>query len=66
MTVEYFKRPLNTPAFSILRPSQIYPNWDFWVWKQTIWQPCLAKLSPRFEAKQLFRKKKLSGLNHTR
>jgi hypothetical protein len=20
----------NTPTFSILKPSKIYPNWDFW------------------------------------
>jgi hypothetical protein len=30
MTVAYFKWPKNIPAFSILRPSKIYPNWDFW------------------------------------
>jgi hypothetical protein len=21
---------INMPTFSILRPSKIYPNWDFW------------------------------------
>jgi hypothetical protein len=24
---------------SISRPSKNYPNWDFLVWKYTIWQP---------------------------
>jgi hypothetical protein len=24
------KRPSNIPALSIIRPSKIYPNWDFW------------------------------------
>jgi hypothetical protein len=30
MTVKYFKWLLNIPALSILRPSEIYPNWYFW------------------------------------
>jgi hypothetical protein len=30
MTVKCSKWPKNIPAFSILRPSKIYPNWDFW------------------------------------
>jgi hypothetical protein len=30
MAVVYSKSPLNTPTFSIQRPSNIYPNWDFW------------------------------------
>jgi hypothetical protein len=29
MAVMYSKWPLNLPTFSIPRPSQIYPNWDF-------------------------------------
>jgi hypothetical protein len=27
------------PTPSIARPSNIYPNWDFWFEKNTIWQP---------------------------
>jgi hypothetical protein len=30
MGVKYTKRRWNIPTFSILRPSKIYPNWDFW------------------------------------
>jgi hypothetical protein len=30
MTIKYFKWRLTIPAFSILGPSKIYPNWDFW------------------------------------
>jgi hypothetical protein len=30
MAAKYPKWPLNIPAFSILRASKIYPNWDFW------------------------------------
>jgi hypothetical protein len=30
MTLKYSKRPENILAFSILRPSKSYPNWDFW------------------------------------
>jgi hypothetical protein len=29
MAVNYSNLPLKTPTFSILRPSEIYPNWDF-------------------------------------
>jgi hypothetical protein len=29
MAVIYSKWPKNIPIFSISRPSQIYPNWDF-------------------------------------
>jgi hypothetical protein len=37
MSIKYKKWPKNISTFSNLRPSKIYPNWDFW--KQTIWQP---------------------------
>jgi hypothetical protein len=30
MSVKYSKCPLNISTFSDLRPSKIYPNWDFW------------------------------------
>jgi hypothetical protein len=30
MTVKYSKLPLNMPIVSILRPSKIYPNLNFW------------------------------------
>jgi hypothetical protein len=30
MTVKYSKWHWNIPSFSILRPSKINPNWDFW------------------------------------
>jgi hypothetical protein len=30
---------IKIPTFAILRPSKIYPNWDFLVSKHTIWQP---------------------------
>jgi hypothetical protein len=29
MSVKYSKRSLNLSRFSKLRPSKIYPNWDF-------------------------------------
>jgi hypothetical protein len=34
--------PKTIPTFSIPRPSKIYPNFGFLVWKYTIWQPCPA------------------------
>jgi hypothetical protein len=37
MVVKYSK--ISSNIFSILRPSKIYPNWDFFVWKYPIWQP---------------------------
>jgi hypothetical protein len=30
MSVRYSKWPQNILTFSNLRPSKIYPNWDFW------------------------------------
>jgi hypothetical protein len=30
MAVKKTKRPKNMPTSSFARPSQIYPNWDFW------------------------------------
>jgi hypothetical protein len=30
MALKYSKWPQNIATFSILRPSKIYPNWDFW------------------------------------
>jgi hypothetical protein len=36
----YSKWPKTITTFSIPRPSKIYPNCDFLVWKYTIWQPC--------------------------
>jgi hypothetical protein len=30
MAVKYPEWPWNIPAFSIIRPSKIYPNWYFW------------------------------------
>jgi hypothetical protein len=30
MATKYTKWPYNIPTFSILRPSKIYPNRDFW------------------------------------
>jgi hypothetical protein len=30
MTVKYSKCSWNIPTFSSQRPSEIYPNWDFW------------------------------------
>jgi hypothetical protein len=49
MSVKYYKWPNNISTFSSLRPTKIYPNWDFWFWKQTIWQPCagLVRLASR-------------------
>jgi hypothetical protein len=41
MATTYSKWALNIPTISFLRPSKIYPNWDFLVWKYTIWQPCI-------------------------
>jgi hypothetical protein len=41
MVVKYSKRPQNMPTLSIPRPSKIHPNRDFFVWKNTIWQPWL-------------------------
>jgi hypothetical protein len=51
MTIKYTKRPYNIPndhkmykmaikSFNA-RPSKIFPNWDFWGLKYTIWQPWL-------------------------
>jgi hypothetical protein len=34
------KWSLNIPTFTIQRPTKIYPNLEFLIWKQTIWQPC--------------------------
>jgi hypothetical protein len=39
MDIKYSKWSLNIPAFTIQRPSKIFPNLGFLVWKQTIWQP---------------------------
>jgi hypothetical protein len=33
------------PVSSIVRPSKIYPNWDFWFEKYTIWQPWIKPLT---------------------
>jgi hypothetical protein len=33
------KWPFNIPAYSIARPSKIYPNLDFWFENKIIWQP---------------------------
>jgi hypothetical protein len=30
MATKYTKWPKNRPTCSIARPSEIYPNWDFW------------------------------------
>jgi hypothetical protein len=30
---------------SIARPYKIYANWDFFVPKETIWQPCFGSLN---------------------
>jgi hypothetical protein len=40
--IKYSKWSQNIPTFTIQRPSKIYPNLVFFVWKQTIWQPCLV------------------------
>jgi hypothetical protein len=39
MAVKYSKWSLNIPTFTIQRLSKIYPNLEFLVWNQTIWQP---------------------------
>jgi hypothetical protein len=39
---EYSKWPYNLIKFFNLRSSKICPNWDFWLKKQTIWQPRFA------------------------
>jgi hypothetical protein len=34
------------PTYFCSRPSKVYPNWHFWFWKYTIWQPwCRRRLS---------------------
>jgi hypothetical protein len=43
MTVKYSKWPKNISAFSILRPSKIYPNWDFWFENKPSGNPGLAE-----------------------
>jgi hypothetical protein len=39
MAVKIFQMTIKYATFSILRPSKIYPNWEFLVWKFAIWQP---------------------------
>jgi hypothetical protein len=39
MSVKYSKWPLNISTFSNLRPSKIYPNWDFWFEKKPSGNP---------------------------
>jgi hypothetical protein len=52
MSVNYSKWPLNTYTFSHLRPSKIYSNWDFLVWKRTIWQPWSHQIRIRSHGKK--------------
>jgi hypothetical protein len=35
-------RKIYIPISSVERPSKIYPNLDFFVWKYTLRQPCSA------------------------
>jgi hypothetical protein len=49
MAIIYYKWELNTPTYPILRPSKIYPNWDFWFENTyTIWQPWTRRLLQTF------------------
>jgi hypothetical protein len=45
------KRPnghnIQIPIFSTAKLSKIYPNWNFWFEKYTIWQPCTDDTLPR-------------------
>jgi hypothetical protein len=43
----YSKWALNTPKFSIVRPSKIYPNWDFWFENIPSGNPACAREIPR-------------------
>jgi hypothetical protein len=42
ISVTYFKWTKNTSTFFNLRPSKIFPNWDFLFLKLTIWQPWVS------------------------
>jgi hypothetical protein len=33
MSIKWTKCPYTIPKSSAARPSKIYPNWDFFVWK---------------------------------
>jgi hypothetical protein len=60
MAIKYSKGTKNIPAFSILRPSKIYPNWDFCFEKQTIWQPRFS-FAKFFTSYQSSRRAKLAA-----
>jgi hypothetical protein len=34
---------------TIARPSKIYQNWDYFIWKYTIWQPLAASIKSKSE-----------------
>jgi hypothetical protein len=64
MAVVYSKCPTNIITFSISRSSKNYQNWDFWVWKYTIWQPWTeVRLGPPTLGPQECTAQKLSAIS---
>jgi hypothetical protein len=50
MSVKYSKRPENISTYSTLRPSKIYPTWEFWFEKKPSGNPAhndMNNLRPR-------------------
>jgi hypothetical protein len=59
MSVKYSKWPLNITTFSYLRPSKIFPNWEFWLEKKLSGNPDAKEfLSLNAASKQISREKK--------